>query len=69
MVVDGKLKALTGGNHNHAPHTEKIQKIISQNKFLKPESQEQYTLGYISESDVIEENDANKLMKTEKRKI
>lgn len=46
MVVDGKLKALTGGGHNHPPHTEKIQKIIRQNKFVESESNQQY-IGYL----------------------
>lgn len=27
VLVDGIVKALTGGQHNHAPHTEKILKI------------------------------------------
>uniref|UniRef100_A0A1B0GN86 FLYWCH-type domain-containing protein n=1 Tax=Phlebotomus papatasi TaxID=29031 RepID=A0A1B0GN86_PHLPP len=27
VIKDGKIQALTGGHHNHLPHTEKIQKI------------------------------------------
>lgn len=28
----GKLKSVTGGLHNHPPHTEKIEKIIQRNR-------------------------------------
>lgn len=36
VIENGKIKALTGGEHNHPPHTEKIAKIILKNS-LKPQ--------------------------------
>ncbi|KAG4068005.1 hypothetical protein HA402_010691 [Bradysia odoriphaga] len=35
VIVDDKLKALTGGQHNHPPHTEKIQKICRRHNSMK----------------------------------
>nr|XP_036675211.1 modifier of mdg4-like isoform X3 [Drosophila suzukii] len=32
VLENGQLKSITGGLHNHEPHTEKIQKIIQRNK-------------------------------------
>ncbi|TDG44621.1 hypothetical protein AWZ03_008942 [Drosophila navojoa] len=32
VLENGKLKSITGGLHNHAPHTEKIEKIIQRNR-------------------------------------
>lgn len=32
VLVDGIVKTLTGGPHNHAPHTEKITKILKRNE-------------------------------------
>lgn len=32
VVVDNQIKAMTGGAHNHMPHTEKIAKILKRNK-------------------------------------
>lgn len=32
LVSGGKIVSLTGGKHNHAPHTEKIQKIFKKEK-------------------------------------
>lgn len=29
VIVDGRVQAMTGGDHNHAPHTAKIQRILS----------------------------------------
>lgn len=34
VIVDGKLSALTGSQHNHPPHTEKIDKINKRNQLL-----------------------------------
>lgn len=31
VLVDGMVKTLTGGPHNHLPHTEKIMKITKRN--------------------------------------
>lgn len=28
VIADGKVRAMTGGGHNHGPHTEKIAKIM-----------------------------------------
>lgn len=32
LVSGGKIVSLTGGKHNHPPHTEKIQKIFKKEK-------------------------------------
>lgn len=32
VLVDGIVKTLTGGPHNHSPHTEKITKILKRNE-------------------------------------
>jgi hypothetical protein len=32
LVSNGKIICLTGGKHNHPPHTEKIQKIFKKEK-------------------------------------
>lgn len=40
VIVDGKLKALTGGQHNHPPHTEKIQKICRRHNSVKMQPKE-----------------------------
>lgn len=40
VIVDGKLKALTGGEHNHPPHTEKIQKICRRHNSVKMQPKE-----------------------------
>ncbi|KRG00205.1 uncharacterized protein Dwil_GK27753, partial [Drosophila willistoni] len=32
VLENGKLKSITGGLHNHLPHTEKIDKIIQRNR-------------------------------------
>lgn len=34
VIIDGKIKAMTGGDHNHAPHTEKIEKILRRNQMV-----------------------------------
>lgn len=34
MIVNGKLSALTGTQHNHDPHTEKIAKISRRNNMV-----------------------------------
>lgn len=31
VLVDGIVKTLTGGPHNHAPHIDKIAKILKRN--------------------------------------
>lgn len=31
VLENGKLKAISGGLHNHPPHTEKIEKMIARN--------------------------------------
>lgn len=31
VIVDGMIKSLTGGEHNHPPHTDKINKITKRN--------------------------------------
>lgn len=35
VIIDGKIKALTGGDHNHAAHTEKIEKILRRNQMIE----------------------------------
>ncbi|XP_055695340.1 modifier of mdg4-like isoform X18 [Lutzomyia longipalpis] len=35
VIMDGKVQALTGGPHNHLPHTEKIQKIKKRESLLE----------------------------------
>lgn len=32
VLENGKLKCLSGGEHNHPPHTEKISKMIDRNR-------------------------------------
>lgn len=32
VIEDGQLRSLTGGEHNHGPHTEKIAKILRRNR-------------------------------------
>ncbi|SPP88205.1 Hypothetical predicted protein [Drosophila guanche] len=32
VLENGKLKCITGGPHNHVPHTEKIDKIVQRNR-------------------------------------
>lgn len=35
VVFNGVLKSLTGGPHNHLPHTEKIEKITKRNEVFE----------------------------------
>lgn len=35
VILDGKIQAMTGGDHNHPPHTEKISKILLRNQTVK----------------------------------
>lgn len=32
VLENGRLKSVTGGLHNHQPHTDKIEKIVQRNK-------------------------------------
>lgn len=34
VIVNGCVKSLTGGQHNHPPHTEKINKITRRNEIF-----------------------------------
>ncbi|XP_037910035.1 modifier of mdg4 isoform X16 [Hermetia illucens] len=34
VIENGKIRALTGGSHNHLPHTEKIAKILRRNSIV-----------------------------------
>lgn len=35
VIENGKIKSMTGGFHNHLPHTEKIAKILKRNKLVQ----------------------------------
>ncbi|XP_041447584.1 uncharacterized protein LOC121403821 [Drosophila obscura] len=39
VLENGKLKNITGGPHNHMPHTEKIDKILQRNRLAIASSQ------------------------------
>lgn len=34
VIVDGEVQSLTGGQHNHPPHTDKINKISQRNEIF-----------------------------------
>lgn len=36
VVKNGQISAITGGEHNHLPHKEKIEKIVRRNSLVQP---------------------------------
>lgn len=34
VIENGKLKSISGGGHNHAPHTEKIEKMLERSRMV-----------------------------------
>lgn len=56
MLVNGIVKSLTGGPHNHPPHTDKIDKIQKRSEPIES-TMEYWALENLSDVEIGDEGD------------
>lgn len=63
VILNGKIQAMTGGEHKHPPHTEKISKILMRNQMvnLLPASEQATAEAVVQELTYDDERDDHDL--------